>query len=201
MASLTLNPFKRQRSRAKTQEFDNHQERLRTLSSDMLERYQVGLQTQVHSSQRLAQVYGTEFASADFKAQARTVVTMAASMLKVPYALVNIITDTEQITVASTGDENATTVRCEDGYCQNVVAIGRAFAVDNAREHALVMDTAFAQNGTVTAYLGVPIRREDQIIGVLCVYDTEPRHWGVADVTMLAQLTAVMTKAALANSK
>lgn len=193
-----LNPLRRRERRQVEVEFRTHQDRLRDLASDMVAGYQASLRQEVNSPERLAAVYGVEFASTGFRMQARTVAEMASSMLKVPYAMVTIITADEQINVASTDTSMAPAIACEDGYCENVIATGREFSVDNAPEHHLVADSELAKSGVVTSYLGVPIVVDTQIVGVVCAYDTQPRHWGVADVSILARLAAVMTRAAAA---
>lgn len=183
---------------ARQQDMDANALRLRDLSADVLAKYQEGLHREVNSPERLAAVYGTEFASAGFKGQAQNVATMAANMLRVPHAMVTIITETDQITVASNGENPMPNIRCDEGFCQNVVATGREFAVDDAKTHSLTHQLTITKEKALVSYLGVPILKQKQVIGVLCAYDDEPRHWSVADVSLLTQLTGVITRAALA---
>jgi GAF domain-containing protein len=46
----------------------------------------------------------------------------------------------------------------------------------------------------VVSYLGVPIVSNKWIVGVLCVFDDEPREWDTADVGMLTQLAALLSR-------
>jgi GAF domain-containing protein len=197
---MAMKMFLRGKVKAAPESFGTHQERMSKLSAEMLTHYQAGLDSAVNDPKRLAEVYGSSFASASFKAQAHSVALMAASMLKTPHAQVNIITAEQQVSVAVAAGENPEPIDCGEGYCQNVIATGREFAVDNAREHALVCDTRIAIDGDVTSYLGVPIVANNYVIGVLCVYDTKPRTWGVVDVSMLTQLATVVTRAASAKA-
>ncbi len=84
----------------------------------------------------------------------------------------------------------------DDSYCKHVIATGREFAVDRSNAHPLVCNTMLATTEQVVSYLGVPIASRDGIIvGVLCVHTTDEREWSTADVSMLTQLSFVLTRA------
>src|SRR4051794_20634421 len=82
-------------------EFSRHQERLARLSGEMLNRYRAELDAEISDPNRLAAVYGSEFAKAGTRGQARNVATIAANMLHTPNAMVNVITTQGQQTIAS----------------------------------------------------------------------------------------------------
>lgn len=176
-------------------EFVSQQDRLSKLTGELLERYRREMNAEINDPDRLAEVYGTEFAGSEAQSQAQTVATMASQMLKVPGALITIVLPDRQVTIAAEGVAT-TDISIEDSYCSHVIGTGREFAVNNSPEHPLVCDTSFARDGTVVSYLGVPIANyKGIVIGVLCVFDTVERHWTAADVGMLTQLSFVLTRA------
>lgn len=162
----------------------------------MLTRYRKELAAEVSDPNRLAKTYGAEFASAGMRNQAQSVATMAASMLKVPTAMINVITADEQETIAKVGGETIPSpIPRDESFCQHVIGTGREFAVSESTDHALVCDTKVSRSGEIISYLGVPIERSGYIVGVLCVADDQPREWSTADVGILTQLAAVLTRA------
>lgn len=185
-----------QRGQVSTAPFETHQDRLSRLSGEMLTRYRKELKAEVTDPQRLAQVYGSEFASAGVRSQAQSVAAMAASMVKAPSAMINVVTANEQETIAKVGAEAVPAViDAEDAFCSHVIGTGREFAVDDSGTHPLVCDTRYARGGEIISYLGVPIERSGYIVGVLCVADDKVRTWSTADVSILTQLAAVLTRA------
>jgi GAF domain-containing protein len=183
------------RETARQREFESHQQRLERLSGQMLERYRAGLKDKVADPDRLQALYGTHFLDGSFRQQAHRVLTMACSMLRVPNAMVNIVTPLGQQTVAAVGaNDDANGPLETHSFCQHVIGTGRELAVSDAEGHSLVCDTVFARDGIIVSYLGVPIVRQDWIVGVLCVYDDKPRDWDTADVGMLTQLSQVLSQ-------
>jgi GAF domain-containing protein len=182
------------------EDFMSQQAKLRSMSGDVLRRYQRELDAEISDPDRLAAVYGHAFASSDTKRQAGVVAAMASAMLKVPNAAVNVITGEDQEPVAWVADGQLVTdpkvVPARESFCVNVITTGREMAVEDAREHPLVCDSRFVADGCVISYLGVPIaNRSGIIVGSLCVFESGPRQWSTADVGMLTQLSMVLTRA------
>jgi GAF domain-containing protein len=189
-----------QRGAVKQDEFESQQQKLARLSGEMLSRYRTELKAEISDPDRLAQVYGSEFATSDMKKQCQSVATMATQMLKTPMAMINILNGEEQETVAQVGaDDVPPLIATEESFCRHVIGTGREFAVSNSPEHPLVCDTQVSREGIIVSYLGVPIERQGYIVGVLCVADVHPRDWSLADVSILTQLAAVLTRAAHAR--
>lgn len=176
-------------------------DKLRRLNEEVMRRYQREVSTEVGDPTRLAAVYGSAFSTGTARQQAHTVALTATSMLKVPNCEVTVVYPDRQESVAAVNnyaviDPGIGNLSYEDSWCKNVIATGREFAVDNAGEHTLVCDTTLTTEGGVGSYLGVPIAdRTGIIIGVLCVFDSIPRDWTPADVSMLSQLSFVLTRA------
>ncbi|QNN51581.1 GAF domain-containing SpoIIE family protein phosphatase [Nocardioides mesophilus] len=73
--------------------------------------------------------------------------------------------------------------------CTVTAASGRPLVVDRADADARVCLLEPVTSGSVGAYLGVPLRDdEDRVIGALCVFDPEPRAWLEDQVAVLEEL-------------
>lgn len=181
-------------------QFETQQSRLEKMSREVFDRYHVALDKELAEPQRLEAVYGSAFANADSKRQAEVVALMASSMLSVPNAMITLILPDRQVRVASVVngvvDQNLDDDPIEDSFCKHVIGTGRELAIDRSGTHALVCDTRFARSGEITSYLGVPVANtEGIIVGVLCVFTSQERDWGVGDVSLLTQLSVVLTRA------
>jgi GAF domain-containing protein len=182
------------------EEFETQQSKLAKMSREVFDRYQATLKQEVADPARLEAVYGSAFANADSKRQAQVVALMASSMLSVPNAMITLILPDRQVRVANVVngqvDTDLADDKIEESFCKHVIGTGRELAIDRSGEHALVCDTRFARSGEITSYLGVPIANtEGIIVGVLCVFDSAERDWGVGDVGLLTQLSVVLTRA------
>ena len=72
--------------------------------------------------------------------------------------------------------------------CQFTVGRGLPLAVSDLREVPEVPPISLG-GVELVAYLGVPIRlRDGNVVGALCVVDTEPRAWTEPEVTVLGEL-------------
>lgn len=181
-------------------EVDSQQERLRKLSGQVLERYRRELKAEISDPSRLAAVYGAGFASAGVVAQAQTVAQMATKMLKVPNAAVNVVREDALTSVALVMDYQVQSqqlrLELDDSACQHVIHTGRELSIADTVQHPLVCDSRLTKEGSMISYLGVPVASPEAIIvGTLCVFDENERHWSTADVGMLTQLSMVITRA------
>lgn len=186
-------------------EFETQQNKLRRMSAEVVHRYHREVSAEVSDPHRLAAVYGASFSCAGARRQAETVALMATSMLKVPHCEVTLVWPDRQEAVAAVNDYAITRpgddLPYEESYCKNVIATGREFSVENAIDHPLVCDTKLATTGAICSYLGVPVANKDGVIvGVLCVYDTIERDWRGGDVSLLTQLSFVLTRAMDSNN-
>lgn len=77
----------------------------------------------------------------------------------------------------------------EDSLCTVTARGGRPLAVDDARTDKRVSHLPPVTGGAVGRYLGVPLHASTgEVVGALCVYDTDPHAWRSEDVTTLEQL-------------
>jgi GAF domain-containing protein len=182
-------------------QFETQQQKLARLSGEVLERHRREIDREVEDSARLKVMYGSAFMSGGAKRQAQTVCLMATQMLNVPNSALTIVQPDRQEFIAQVRrgeilDEQASSA-IGDSYCRQVIGTGREFAVEKSAEHPLVCDSSFARGGEIVSYLGVPVaNRSAIIVGVLCVWDEVERSWTAADVSILTQLSLVLTRSA-----
>jgi GAF domain-containing protein len=80
----------------------------------------------------------------------------------------------------------------ELSVCQYAVANGAALILEDARVDPVFKNHPAVRDGTVVAYLGIPLMDHDgNAIGTLCVFDTKPRLWGTGHVQVLSDLAAL----------
>lgn len=117
-----------------------------------------------------------------------------ALALDVPMAFVTLVGREQQHLFAKSsagaGMPNSTSL--DYSFCRHVVAARAPLIVDTATEHPLVEDNPAIEAMGVAAYAGEPITVHGQVLGSLCVMDTESRHWSDHQVAMLRALADVV---------
>ena len=148
--------------------------------------------------ERLAAVQATGLLDAPSDKAYERIVDMAATALATPGAAVTLIDRDRQFLVAVHGSPSAppelrqTTI--DRAVCQYVVAAGQPLVIDDARLDPVLQYNPAVTDGTVVAYLGIPlIDDNDHTLGSLCVWDTSPRHWTAGHVTILRDLAELAT--------
>jgi GAF domain-containing protein len=77
----------------------------------------------------------------------------------------------------------------EDTICALALRSDDSIRITNAPEDARVSSLTAVAAGAIGAYLGSPIRSNDgEVLGVLCVYDAEPREWTEQNLSQLDRL-------------
>lgn len=123
--------------------------------------------------------------TAPFESLVRT----AAERLVTPMAFLNVLDDRRQHHVASFGATvPASGSPVEASYCQYVVATDDVLVVTDSLADALVADHPATLDGSVRAYLGVPVRRDGHCLGSFCVVDIRSRLWTDEDLHVLEAL-------------
>jgi len=124
------------------------------------------------------QVIATHRVLEEAPAEWRSVVELAAFMAEVPMATINILTSESQHQLATVGFD-ASICRREDSMCRLTVESGEAIVVPDARFDVRYSDNPFVTGalGDVRFYASTPlVLPGGDIIGTLCVFDTEPRE-------------------------
>jgi signal transduction histidine kinase len=147
---------------------------------------------EVDDQRRMAAILAYDAVRMPPRAELQGVVELAARIAGVSRASVNIITDTEQHQVATTGFEGTVSPR-HDSMCAAILGAGRPVVVPDASR-----DPRFAGNPFVTGRLDSIrcyvahqlVTRDGVPVGTLCVLDTEPRELGAEQLAGLALLAA-----------
>ncbi|MCW2792509.1 MAG: cph1 3 [Nocardioides sp.] len=119
-------------------------------------------------------------------------VEVAAQVAQVPMATINLITDTEQHQIATTGFD-AAVCRREDSMCNVVLDAGRPVIVPDASRDERFKDNPFVTGviGNVRFYAAhLLVTPAGVVIGTLCVFDEEPRTLDDRQERALASLAA-----------
>lgn len=164
------------------------------LQREVDEVYGRELQRELEDPERLRELYGATWVDGPWRDRARAITDLAAAMLKCEIVQVNLVTDREQICIASyeRGKEGAVDVKVS--YCQHVVASKSLLVISDAVIHRLVKDSPLVEE--YRSYLGIPLTWRDRVLGALCIADHEPRDWTPMEVHVATQLAATLMSTA-----
>jgi len=126
---------------------------------------------------RVAQIGKYQVTTRPPRSDLVALVEIAAQVADVPMATINLITDTEQHQIATSGFEAAVCAR-EDSMCNVVFQGGVPVVVRDASQDDRFRDNPFVTGviGNVRFYATHPLRTpEGVLIGTLCVFDVVAR--------------------------
>ncbi len=118
---------------------------------------------------------------------------LAARLLGTASAQVSLLSDVQLVAggAGAASDSVGRTGPLEASLCTVTAAAGQpALIVTDARSDPRVRHLPPVEGGAVGAYLGTPLVSDGTVVGVLCVFDSEPRAWSDTDVATLRQLAA-----------
>jgi hypothetical protein len=121
----------------------------------------------------------------------------ASDALDVPFAQVSLVGADRQFFKSSAGIKITSASERQTplnrSVCQYAVANGAPLILDDARVDPVFKNHPAVRDGTVVAYLGIPlIDQAGLAIGTLCVFDTKPRLWGTGHIQVLSDLAALV---------
>ncbi|MFT3842235.1 MAG: GAF domain-containing protein [Myxococcaceae bacterium] len=112
--------------------------------------------------------------------QLQQIARQASALLATPIALVSLVLKRTQFFRASHGLprdlEQAQGTDRDASFCQFVVRDGKAFEVNDAANDPRVPQELVERYG-ISAYLGMPVRVGQEVVGSLCTIDTRPRSF------------------------
>lgn len=168
---------------------------LAKLEGVMLETYQRELGLILNDPERLKEIYGSVFLESDLSLKLNSICATACQLLGTPSAEVNLVTDREQITIASFGAGGLRRVQLDRSYCQHVVGGDRTLSIQDTLLHKLVCRSSVTTEMGIRAYLGVPlISRKGHVFGSLCTWAYEERLWTETEVSMMTSLAFVVMR-------
>jgi GAF domain-containing protein len=149
----------------------------------------------VADRERLAALQATGLLDGDADPAFDRHARLAAEVLNAPIALVSLVDEDRQVFKGCVGLPepwaSARETPLSYSFCQHAVAARDRLVVDDAREHALLRDNLAVKEMGVAAYAGIPLREPGgNVLGTLCVIDTQPRHWSSHQVQLLEDLAA-----------
>ena len=117
----------------------------------------------------------------------------AAQALDAPHALVSLVDVDRQFFKSAAGlgalTEEERQTPLNRSVCQYAVANGTPLILEDARADPVFKSHPAVLDGTLVAYLGIPLIDGDHhAIGTLCVYDEKPRLWSTGHVQILSDL-------------
>lgn len=121
---------------------------------------------------------------------------LAAALVDAPRAFVTMVTpEAQHLPGMVRHDDPADTSRqtpLADSFCQFAVATEEPLVIPDSVTDLLVRDMDVVRRGEIGAYAGMPLRtNRGQVLGTLCVVDSEPRSWSPQRLGLLEDLTAL----------
>lgn len=152
--------------------------------------------TVIADPDRLRALYATGLLDSPTEDVYDRITRAAADALDAPHALVSLVDVDRQFFKSAAGMELRTQEErqtpLERSLCQYAVANGQALLLEDARLDPVFKNHPAVLDGTVVAYLGIPLTDSDgHSIGTLCVYDDKPRLWGTGHVQVLSDLAGI----------
>ena len=119
--------------------------------------------------------------------------SLARRILNAPSAMVTLVGVDRQFFKSCLGlPEPWSTQRqspLTHSFCQHAVALRSPLVIEDARDHPLVRGNPAIAEMEIVSYLGAPlITLDGQVLGTLCVADSQPRAWSDADVATVTEL-------------
>lgn len=147
-----------------------------TITEDRREDLPEMVRDLLENEARIAVVRGLDFAGQSVDHDFDGMTHLAADLFGTPISLVSVLDDKVQRFRAKTGLEIDGTP-AHVSFCGHALAAGtQAFVIEDARS-----DPRFSNNPLVTGdpgirfYAGVPLSVSGQMVGTICVIDTQPR--------------------------
>ena len=117
----------------------------------------------------------------------------AAERLHAPMAFMSVLDDrhAHYVSVNDVGRTGLITrpaVSAEETYCQFVVATREPLIISDSHLDPRVSGHPAAPS--VRAYLGVPLRSDDHVLGSFCVVDVHAREWTATELAELEELAS-----------
>lgn len=148
---------------------------------------------------RLRALYATGLLDSPPEESYDRITRAAAAALDAPHAAMSLIDADRQFFKSTVGmgvvteEDRQTTL--ERSVCQYAVANGAALVIEDARLHPIFKNHPVVLDGSVVAYLGIPLINDGgHAIGTLCVFDEQPRLWSTGHVQVLGDLARLASE-------
>ena len=157
--------------------------------------YEVLLAQRVADPQRLVLLDESGMLALEVSIALDRLTRLACKLLDTPVSLISMVGRDQQFFKSAQGMETLMPegrhTPLSHSFCQHVVASGRPFVVEDARQHPMVKDNFAIEELKVEAYLGIPLELpEGFVMGSLCAIDCKPRRWSAQDILILSELAS-----------
>ena len=116
---------------------------------------------------------------------------LAGRLLDVPVVCVSLVDANRRLLMSSYGLPAPTALLVSWSLMKRVVASRRPLVVTDGRRHPLVAQHPAVRDGTVAAYVGMPlVASSGRSVGTLSVMDQKPRRWSAPQLGFLRTLCA-----------
>ena len=158
----------------------------------------VSIYTALDSPQRLAALQKSGLLDPSMKPVLDRITKLITSVMKVPVALVSLVSDDRQIFNGHFGlpepFKSVGETPLSHSFCQHVVLTDQALMIEDARLHPLVKSNSAIPDIGVIAYLGVPLRDDDGfVLGSLSAIDQASHQWSNFERSLLENLAIQIT--------
>lgn len=132
------------------------------------------------------------------------IASLAARVLGAPFAFLTVVDDSRSFWKSAIGLDAASLEdrqnRVEESFCQYVIGLDEALLIGDVRLDPRTRDNSSIESMGVVAWAGAPLRSaEGDVLGTLCVVDTDVRSWSDDDADVLHDLAAIATDEITAN--
>lgn len=146
---------------------------------------------------RLAAIERTGLLGEEADATLDSFARLAAAVLGAPAAFVTLVGADRQATPGAVqldapGD-SMREIAMAGSICQFMVVTGEPLVIGDTRTDPLVQKMTGVVDGTVAAYIGVPLRTSSgHVLGSVCVHDRRPRDWTSEQLVLLRDLAGLV---------
>ena len=119
----------------------------------------------------------------------------AAQVLRAPYALISIMDNVQAFWKSTYGlPDSMRSEDVADSFCQYVVERGQDLFTEDVRHNEITRSNPTIEAKGLRAWAGCPVEFEGEILGTLCVIDSQIREWTAEDRHVLHALAAIASR-------
>lgn len=118
---------------------------------------------------------------------------LAGRVLDVPVVSVSLVDADRRLSTSSYGLSAPIALLVFWSFMKQVIASDGPLVVTDGRKHRLAARNPAVRDGTVTAYVGMPLVTSDgRAVGTLSVMDQRPRRWSARQIELLREFSALI---------
>lgn len=154
------------------------------------------LQDPLMDAARLAAVRELALADGPQQEEFARLNRLAVELLDIPLSSLSIISEDRHVVAGQAGISDDQTARLEyplsHSFCKHVARSGEPLIVEDSLVHKLVKDNPAAEEYSVRAYAGMPLRlATGEVVGAFCAIDKVPHTWTPREIAILEDLAGI----------